>query len=719
MNRLSAALAVLLFSITAAAAPLRWHWSNPLPHGNNIAGIASQTDWGYVQVTDHGQFYTSPDLATWTPNDTGTTKALRGVAFFGARMVTVGESGLVLWSDQPETFNLLDLGTTDWLESVAASPTKLVAVGDNAAIYTSTSGTNWTRQAVGFSDWMRGVAYGGGVFVAVGENGRIAVSADGVKWNTRSSGVTAHLSGVAFTGTFFMAVGDAGTVLLSNAGATSWTRQAGTGATGDLGMVAIEAAGSRLVGGENELRLDTSFGFSSTWTDQIAVPKASPAPKATYLAALWDGTNFVAGGRGGLTVTGRRPAAGAEFGWSTFPSPTRSWLFDITTAVGTGTNLSATWADGGVRYATNRTTNTFYVAVGDQATIVTSDHGAAWSTALTPSSSTGAVYLGVAGDARGLVAVGSKGTLSFSPVGYVADLVTNRFTNGAAVATVVFTNQVNALGLAWYAGRSPTAVDLQAVCAGAGTYVVGGDLGFLATSPDGTNWTVRASGTTHYLSGLEAWPGGFVAVGDQGTILTSPDAVAWTRRSLATTNWIYRVRWLGGQLVAAGQNGAIYTSPDAVDWTARNSGTTTWINDIESVDGTYFAVGNQGLLITSPDAVLWSADTSLISGKSIYGAATLDGRLVVVGIEGLILRTQVGAFPEPVRIVDWPKQPTDQFFLFTGSPDQRFRLDRGTDLKTWENGAAREITDPAGTFLLLDDVTNSPLQQFFRTVDLP
>ena len=235
---------------------------------------------------------------------------------------------------------------------------------------------------------------------------------------------------------------------------------------------------------------------------------------------------------------------------------------------------------------------------------------------------------------------------------------------------------------------------------------------WLSRTSDVTNnlWSVAHGG-----SPTAQW----VAVGEQGTILTSPDAVTWSNRSLATTNWIYRVRWLGGQLVAAGQNGTIHTSPDAVAWTARNSGTTTWINDIESVDGTYFAVGNQGLLITSPDGVRWTADTSVISGKSIYGAATLDGRLVVVGIEGLILRTQVGAFPEPVKIVDWPKQPTDPFFLFTGSPDQRFRLDRGTDLKTWETGAAREITDPAGTFLLLDDGTNSPLHQFFRSVDLP
>ena len=73
MNRLPAALVALLFSLAASAAPLRWHWSNPSPHGNNIAGIAFHADRGYVQVTDHGQCYTSPDLATWTPNDSPTT----------------------------------------------------------------------------------------------------------------------------------------------------------------------------------------------------------------------------------------------------------------------------------------------------------------------------------------------------------------------------------------------------------------------------------------------------------------------------------------------------------------------------------------------------------------------------------------------------------------------------------------------------------------------
>lgn len=722
MTHLYRILATCFLCLTTVAAPLRWHWSNPLPHGNNIAAMAVDPTWGYIQVADHGQFYTSPDLVAWTPSETGTLKALRSAAFFGSRLVVTGESGLVMWADQVDNFNLLDLGTADWLESVAVSPTKLVAVGDSAAIYTSTTGTNWTRQSVSFTDWLRAVTWAstsGGLFVAVGETGRIATSADGVRWITRNSGVTVNLNSVAWTGTHFIAVGDAGKVLFSNAGGTIWTTQSGVGATGDLNTVAIETPNVRLAAGENEVRLNITAGLASLWTDQLATTKAAPAPKATYLTSLWDGTNFIFGGRAGLTVTGRRPSGSLEYSWNLLASPSRSLLFDIAPAVSTGTNVSASFLNGALKFSTNQTTNTFYAAVGDTATILTSDNGVSWSSALVPSSASNSIYLGVAGNRQGLVAVGSLGTISFSPIAYSPVVTTNSFTNGANITTVVLTNQANTLGLAWYASPSPTNLDLQAVCATENLYIVGGDQGFLATSPNGTNWTRRTSGTTHYLSGLEAWPGGYVAVGEAGTILTSPDATNWVSRSVATTNWIYRVRWLGGQLVAAGQNGAIYTSPTGTNWTARTSGTTAWIDDLEYIAGNYYAVATQGVLLTSTNAINWVTDTSIITGKSLYGAATIDGQLIIVGAEGVILRAQAGPFPGPVQLVTWPHQPSDKLYIFNGSPDQVFRLDRSTDLKTWMPGFNLEITDPAGSLLLLDDTTNNPARQFYGTTEIP
>jgi hypothetical protein len=154
-----AAFCLFLASIPVRALP--WRWANPLPHGNNVADLAFNSTWGYLQVTDFGQIYTSPDLSSWQRTDTGLRLALRSMAFKGTRLVIVGESGLVLWSDSPGTFNTVRLGTTDWLEGVAASANQFVAVGDNASIYVSSDGVSWSRTSPGVTDWLHGVAYGG------------------------------------------------------------------------------------------------------------------------------------------------------------------------------------------------------------------------------------------------------------------------------------------------------------------------------------------------------------------------------------------------------------------------------------------------------------------------------------------------------------------------------------------------------------------------------
>ena len=205
--------------------PLRWRWSNPRPHGNNIVDMAYSPTLGLgVQVAERGQIYTSDDLSTWLPRDSGVTNALRAVAFFGPRTVITGEAGVVLYADSVDDFipgTLLDGPTGDWLEAVAASTQTLVAVGDNGAVYTSTDGVNWKRQ-VSLGQWLRGVAFGNGTFVAVGESGLIATSPDGTNWTSRASGTTTNLNRVAFTGNFFTAVGEGGVALTSTNKGSSW-----------------------------------------------------------------------------------------------------------------------------------------------------------------------------------------------------------------------------------------------------------------------------------------------------------------------------------------------------------------------------------------------------------------------------------------------------------------------------------------------------------------
>lgn len=725
MIRFLFALASLLTWGIAPTAGAAWRWSNPLPHGNNVNDFAFRTNAGYVQVGDSGQLYTSADSVNWTRHDLGFREQLRAATFYGDRLVVTGESGRVVWSDDLVAFATVSLGTANWLEGVAASSSRLVAVGDNAALYTSDTGTNWTLRPLPAAQqaWFRAAAWGGtspGFFVVVGENSTVLTSADGLTWTKRTvtSGNGAHLNRVIWTGGGFVVAGDSGTVIFGNAAGTSWVRQQASGATGDLNGGAAASNASRLVVGDQEVRHATLVGNAVVWTAQNSSSLSAPAPIANFLSAIWDGELFLLGGRTGLLAYGEPGAIPGIISWSTYPSPSRNWLFDLTTATAYGTNTSVKASAGEPEWTTRRTTNQFYVAVGDRATVLNSDDGVAWTGSLVPATVTNRTFFGVTGNERGLVAVGSGGAIVFSPPGYEQLVTTNSFTNGAIITSVTVTNWINTLGLVWQTSASPTTVDLQAAAASPGLYVVGGSGGFLATSATGTNWTARASGTSRFLSGLESHSGGFVAVGDGGTILTSPDGSTWTPRSSGTTNWLYRIRHANGQFVAVGQNGTVLTSPDASTWTARTTGVTNWLNDAEFVAGQWFVVGNQGTVLTSADGTTWNRDTSIITGKSLYSATTLREQLITAGVEGVILRSQIGAFPEPVQISNYPRSETEQLFLFVGAPDQRFRLDRGSTVSEWTAEAELEITDPSGALLYLSSKTNAAAGQFFRSVEL-
>ena len=121
-----------------------WRWSNPLPNGNNITGLA-QNGMVSAEVAELGQIYIGNNFYDWAPCIVPTTNDLQAVTFFGNRLVAVGENGTVVYSDDYVNFTNVALNTTpNWLIAVAASPNLLVTVGDNAILYTSTNGANWT-----------------------------------------------------------------------------------------------------------------------------------------------------------------------------------------------------------------------------------------------------------------------------------------------------------------------------------------------------------------------------------------------------------------------------------------------------------------------------------------------------------------------------------------------------------------------------------------------
>jgi hypothetical protein len=729
--RATLSLWIMGLPLWAASTNLLWRWSNPLPFGATLTDLAARANEPTIAVAEYGQIFSSTDLVSWNRENSGTTRWLRSATYFGttstntARLLVIsGQTGTVLVSDDNSSFKSIDLATTDWLEGVAASPTRLVAVGDSGAVYTSDEGTNWIRRtsaAIG-TTWLRSVTWRtNGVFCAVGEGGLVATSPNGITWTRQVSRTTANLNRVVPISTGFCAVGDAGTLIVDSSGSGTNFRVVSSGATGDLFAIAqevrpdvlINPVGALLVSGDSELR--SGVLAVNLWSDETDVRRTSPAPKSLYLAGYWNTTNAVFAGAAGIVTTGTRPSITSGFNWTVPDSPPRSWLFGMTTNTAYGTNTSATFSNNAVVLTTRRTTNHFAIAAGDGPTVLQSDRGITWTTALLPTNAAGAVYLGVAAQPGLLVAVGSRGVISRSTVGWEPLISTNTFTNSSGAAVrVLITNQINTLGLAWSASTNAATNTLQGIGASPARFVASGSAGILLTSTNGASWSRVSSPTTAFLTSVDFGTPGWIATGEKGTVLTSPDGLSWSARNSGTTQWLWRTRWLGSSFVAVGDNGTVRTSPDGVTWSARNSGVTNQLHDVLRVDDTYYVVGSQGTVLGSKDTIQWTRLATLTS-QSLQALAHLDGRLLAAGADGTILRATVSEFPEAVALSQWPTSESQSLFLFAGEPEQLFTLERSTDLNQWSSSPPLEISDSAGTLLYLDTTTNNPALQLFRT----
>ena len=695
-RRLVLALAALVgFALIADAVdfPLRWRWSNPTPHGGNVVDMAFSPSLSLaVQVAERGQVFTSSDFDLWLPRDTGLTNSLRAVTFFGQRIVVTGENGAVLYADDVDNFlsgTLLDGPTDNWLEGVAASATLLVAAGDNGAIYTSANGVTWKLQNSGTSTWFRGAAAGGGNFVVVGEDGVILTSLNGTNWTKQASDTSQHLNRVGFAAGRFTAVGEGGVTLSSTNGGATWFSET-TGATNVL-QYAVTGGLDRLVDGVSEVRVQDA----GLWSNELA--KTNGPPTWSYYSAIGLPGFFLIAGQSGMQSEGYQPT-NAPYFWLTPYDSVRNWLWDVTRLP------------------------SLYVAAGDYGTIMTSGGGVDWTLELTPPSVTNTTLLGIGGNTNLLLAVGDTGTMLYSPNLLTNIVVTNQ--------SGTFTQSVSTLGVLWYSvPNRPTTNDLQGVGVLSNSlYVVTGARGSVFTSADGTNWTARASGTTNLLSSVIDWPSGLVASGDNGTLLTSSNGIVWMKRATGTTNWLYRVRWLNQTLLAVGQNGTILTSTNGSNWTARTSGMANWLTDAAFIEDTWFAVGLGGTVLTSSNLVNWTS-RGTITKKPLYAAATDSNQLVIVGVEGVILRSQVVPDTTPISILGYSRVATNapgpayNVFLFGGKPDQRFTLDRATNLVAtpWTTGQQLEIFDGSGTLYYLETLTgtNFPPLEFYRATLTP
>ena len=186
----------------------------------------------------------------------------------------------------------------------------------------------------------------------------------------------------------------------------------------------------------------------------------------------------------------------------------------------------------------------------------------------------------------------------------------------------------------------------QKVIYGNGIFVAFQNGHAVATSPDGSTWTVYTLTT-----GLNCSPGGiwdgtqFVAMFSLSSnwyIYTSPDGAAWTQGALLCPTSIGSTAGTPTQIIFTGSlyvitfqtanvNVSIRTSPDLITWTAQSSPAGYWYG-LAYGNGVFVAISiglSSPYIMTSPNGIAWTAQTNTASAKN-WKAIVFTGSIFVI-----------------------------------------------------------------------------------------
>jgi len=223
-----------------------------------------------------------------------------------------------------------------------------------------------------------------------------------------------------------------------------------------------------------------------------------------------------------------------------------------------------------------------YVAVGINV-ILTSTDGNNWTEL---SAGTNSKLRGVIWANNQFVAVGENGKILISPDGLDW---TGTYSNS-------FTTLV---GVAW------TGTNYVTVSYNANVY----------TSPDGINWSADAmlvsAGGVILNGGINdiVWTGTRLVVVGEDYIATSPDGFQWTGQTTDDLTKFKKVIWTGTEVLAVGPVGVILSSADGLSWTHEDTGISEKIDSITYTGSEYLIIARafDDNFYRSSDRLNWTA----------------------------------------------------------------------------------------------------------------
>lgn len=198
-------------------------------------------------------------------------------------------------------------------------------------------------------------------------------------------------------------------------------------------------------------------------------------------------------------------------------------------------------------------------------------------------------------------------------------------------------------GKEWATGTLPASTGrLTGIAWNGKTLVLCGRMGRIVTSPDGTDWTARESGTDEMIHDV-AWGGGnFVATASEGIVLNSKDGVSWTIGFLGA-----RITSIPGPQPVYGNGtwmiahaGSVFLSRDAQNWSVERASHVS--RPSLFAFGEFIASDNRRIS-SSVDGVHWSTRTDkcttsgrIYSYSGFHAAAPFRQQIVYVGWGGRI-----------------------------------------------------------------------------------
>ncbi|MBN8531465.1 MAG: prepilin-type N-terminal cleavage/methylation domain-containing protein [Alphaproteobacteria bacterium] len=642
--------------------------TSPFGAGSTVKAIANinlnytAPDTYCVAVGANSKIGTTPNGVTdWVMATTPVTGELKDIAYDGnGKWVAVGAAGKLLYSTNGTSWTLVNLGVAQDVRSVAHNggsgvASKWVAV-TNVDAFTSTDGVTWTRYAAVFStSGMYDVQYNSatGTWMAAGWAGMLYTSTNGSTWTGQNlggifSGVNGAIYSIAHNGqtgasSLWVVAGGDGKIATSNTGTAGWTQRTNPSACATCEIHALTYGNGKFVAADADGNIVTStdgitwtavstqsFGISSITHNGLS--GASSMFMIADISGYGSGKVYVS--PDAVTWT---PASPTIFSATDFissvacrktPPDSTSWM-----AAGDGPKLStgnldaSSWTlqstgfGGGTVHAVAYG-NGMWVAVSVNNQIRSSADGITWtaraSNVATPDDFEIVAHNGISGP-QSLFLAGDYYQLSTS-------------VDGITWSPVV----IPGWGSATFFGMAH-----NHLCQGSGSlWVAVGQSGRIATSPDGSSWTMRTHGLGAGLSvfgvahnGVAGAGGMWVIGGQNGKIASSPDGITWTTRTSPNfgTDTILSAAYGNGKFMIGGVNSKINISTDGITWTAKTEPFGAWGDDVRSIAhngvngaGSRWVVVSDGGVIkySTDDGTTWTAATDPHGTSSIWSVAS-------------------------------------------------------------------------------------------------